>query len=73
MSDSETHFGSFENYQELIDEALEISGITAKDRDFLFDLKEKVELYGEDVFISDKQADWLRDILDESDSWYPDR
>jgi len=63
MTDIETHFGTFDDYMELLEEAAEMK-LTGWERDFIDDLTQKAEDYGEDCYLSDGQARKLREILE---------
>jgi hypothetical protein len=63
MSDIETHFGSFGDYMELLNEAAEMP-LSKWERDFIDDLTEKADEYGEECYLSDGQARKLREILE---------
>jgi hypothetical protein len=64
MSDIETHFGTFEHYMELLNEAASMP-LSKWEVGFIADLAEKAEEYGEDCFLSDGQSRKLREILEQ--------
>jgi len=64
MSDIETHFGTFEDYVELLEEAAGMP-LNKWEAGFIADLAEKADEYGEECFLSDGQAQKLREILEQ--------
>ena len=65
--DATTHFGSFEQYIELLNECLEEGDtLTRWERDYIEDLLDKAETYGEEVLVSDRQAVKVREILEQT-------
>lgn len=64
MTDIETHFGTFGDYMELLEEAAEMP-LSGWEESFIADLTDKAEQYGDECYLSDGQARKLRQILEQ--------
>ena len=56
-----SHFESLRDFEDCL-ELAERSAVTSTEMKFVDSLKEKFETYDADMFLSGKQADWLKRI-----------
>lgn len=52
------------DYMELLDEAESCEYLTPNEEEFISGLQDKYEEYGNGCFISEKQINWLENIVD---------